>query len=405
MFLQINDLFKLVVITFAASCLLVFNLFSAPPIVEGAESLQLGRSVESVSLGGVSLGLMPSAGAMLDHPAGGARLIRKNVMLQSGINMADISPNMRGSQSIENIPANITYIHPSPYGVFSGGVSTHFPVSSSIDLGYLSTISFTFAKNVTDFIDFGLRLNFDYVVPNLNTGPRHSDFGGRNFVTGIASSWGINLDWSLILHFPIDAVRGPWSFRQVRLGFGSRDVGWPARLKNYNDDGLTLDGEIDAFVKLMDIARVGVGFDFITVVDQSSKNVFTSRLNLEGAFFYPFDVIGGFFSGLKNTFYLGPEKQHHFYINLGTFFSVAHFDFLPITSGFGFLIHLEKVDLVFEQSLLLRIEPKSIIPGDFSLEGASVGFTFQVKFGKVDKAKPVIDTSYWGEESIDKENE
>ena len=72
---------------------------------------------------------------------------------------------------------------------------------------------------------------------------------------------------------------------------------------------------------------------------------------------------------------------------------------------FGFLIHLEKVDLVFEQSLLLRIEPKSIIPGDFSLEGASVGFTFQVKFGKVDKAKPVIDTSYWGEESIDKENE
>lgn len=393
MFLQMINFFKWFAICLTVVGLLVSNLFSREPVVEGAEYLQLGRSVESLSLGGTSLGLMPSAGVMLDHPAGGARLIRKNFLLQSGLHMSDLSADMNGPQSFEYVPGLISYTHPSPYGVFNAAVSSYFPLSSSVDLGYLSTVSAAFAKNISNFVDFGLRLNFDYVFPRLNTGSRapivfpNDDY----FATSIFSSWGINLDWSLVLHFSADFVNGPWSFRDFRMGFSSRSLGWPAMLNYANDSR--------AFVKIMDLFRVGIGFDFITATNKSNDKIFTSRLALEGAVYYP--LTGGFFAGLKNTLFIGPEKQHNFFINLGSFFSPISFDIFPLTSGLGFLLHLEKVDLVFEQSLMLEQDIRTIAAGDFSIEGFAVGFNFQVKFGKVDKDKPVIDTSYWGEENAD----
>ena len=350
----------------AGTLLLGFKVHANEPLVEGAEPLDIGSSSISRSLGGAFMGMTPHFDGRMDHPALGARISRSVLSFAAdGLNE-------------QNNGGRFAYLHPTSIGVFSGYAAAFFSLEDDIDVGNFYSGSLSFAKSITTQLDFGIRLSFDYVDYNLQTGPLPNR---ENYVDEVEFPLGVTTDISFSYAFSFDYRKGSMVFQDFIFGIGIKNVGLFPLAK--------FDNEKSAYLESMDLVRAGIGFDFVSVLDKKTdEKVYEARLLVDASFKYP--IGAGVYVGQRNTIYFGEKKASSISINVGSYYHTYDFEVFPLTGGIDAVFRLKKIDIGFSQSNAVQKNGNS---GHYDSYWGS--FSFFVAFGNIDDQAPEIDLSEW----------
>ncbi len=360
--------------------LLIFfflQVHARAPLVKGAEIQQLGRTLTAFSLGGASLGESIGADMLGDDVTAAARILRQNASFQ-----------MLGIQA-ESSLLGLGYIIPTSYGVFGVDISSHVPIGPQItnEVGYFFTLSGSFSKRISRFIDFGFRLSIDYALPNpIDVAEDSDDRREEDRLEKVRIPAGVNVDIGVSFLSETDIVKRGFSVRNVRYGFMIRNAGLVPFYSSATGK--------DLFVKTIDIFNMGLGFDFISVGklrdpytrETGESKGFVSRLVLEAGLNYPinFHIEGG----IRNSMYTGLQSFPEFSFTIGSFYNPLVKEIFPLSTGLGFHFRADDVDITL-RALAALLKPEE----SYDVTGFWVGVNIAIRFGYRDLSAPDIQNS------------
>lgn len=345
--------FILIIFTIVVPLILgLWNPVLANDIVPGSDMLNMGRSLESLALGGSSSGLEMKGGNFAVNPALSSTILQQMMIANIGY----------GTELINYV--NLGYLHPTEYGIFGGYVGNFINHNSD---DFFFTLGPVFSKEISRLISIGIMILFDYYK------------SGTPVPSNDIQSWGINASLASSFSPDWDYQKSIFTLREFIASIQIDQLGLLPYIKF---------GNKTYYAKTADMFKFGTGFTFIQADFPKNKGAWKVRFNYDIGLTYPLDF--GYTVGLKNIF-LFDGKFKELSLMLGHFRDPTLDNPFPLSGGLGTVFIFD--DIKLELGYAFGLNRRDSIESYHTLG-------FNISFGKVDNLKPEIFSPFGDEGTL-----